>query len=100
MKRNSVTESFTTEWPITAQEAAHALPVLQSMVPELRDLPAPRLGMIRLLAQRRGLQDGALRPALSRACSSGSLRLDEGRYRLGPISLEQASAAKALVARI
>jgi len=92
--------AFRDAWPLTAQEAAHAIPVLQSVHPGLRDLPAPRLSMIRHLARRGGIHDGTLRTALSRACSSGSLQLNDGRYRLGPISVEQAAAAKALRVRV
>jgi DNA-binding transcriptional regulator PaaX len=100
MSTVNATDVFGAPWPLTAREAAHALPVLQFAHPGLRDLPAPRLSMIRNLARRGGIHDGALRTALSRACSIGTLQLDDGRYRLGPISIEQAAAAKSLGARV
>jgi DNA-binding transcriptional regulator PaaX len=75
------------------------MPVLQSLHRGLGDAPAPRLATIRLLAQRWGIRDGTLRTALSRACSTGSLEVFDGRYRLGPVSREEAAAAKALLAR-
>jgi DNA-binding transcriptional regulator PaaX len=86
-------------WQLTAQEAAHAMPVLHSLHPGLRAAPAPRLATIRRLAQRYGIRDGTLRTALSRACSAGSLEVADGRYRLGPLSLEEAAVAKARLAR-
>lgn len=55
--------------------------------------------MIRHLAQRSGIRDGTLRTALSRACSAGSLEAIDGRYRLGPVSHEDAASAKALLSR-
>ena len=75
------------------------MPVLQSVQPGLRRAPAPRLATIRHLAKRCGVRDGALRTALSRACAAGSLEVDDGRYRLGPLSREEATAAKALLTR-
>ena len=75
------------------------MPVLQSVHPGLRTAPAPRLATIRRLAQRHEIRDGTLRTALSRACSAGSLALADGRYRLGPLSIEEAAAAQALMAR-
>ncbi|MFO0611732.1 MAG: hypothetical protein U0414_04025 [Polyangiaceae bacterium] len=84
---------------MSAREVAHAMPVMQSAHPTLRPLPAPRLAAIRRLAERCGVGDGALRTALSRACASGSLAVSEGRYRLGPQSIEQADAARALLQR-
>jgi DNA-binding transcriptional regulator PaaX len=75
------------------------MPVLQAVHPGLRGAPAPRVATIRRLAQRCGVRDGTLRTALSRACASGSLEVADGRYRLGPVSLEQAAAAQALRVR-
>ncbi len=75
------------------------MPVLQSVHPGLRTAPAPRLATIRRLAQRHEIRDGTLRTALSRACSAGSLALADGRYRLGPLSIEEAATARALLAR-
>ena len=75
------------------------MPVLQWASPALRDAPAPRLADIRRLAKRCGVSDGALRTALSRACAAGSLESNGGRYRLGPLSLEEAAAARALLDR-
>lgn len=86
-------------WRLTAQEVAHAMPVLQWVHPGLRAVPAPRLSTIRQLAERCGIRDGTLRTALSRGTSLGSLEVEEGRYRLGPLSLEEAAAAKALLTR-
>jgi DNA-binding transcriptional regulator PaaX len=86
-------------WRLTAQEVAHAMPVLQSVHPGLRDAPAPRLATIRLLAQRCGVRDGTLRTALSRACASETLALNDGRYALGPLAREEVAAAQALLAR-
>jgi DNA-binding transcriptional regulator PaaX len=86
-------------WRLTAQEVAHAMPVLQSVHPALKDAPAPRLATIRQLAQRAGVRDGTLRTALSRACASGSLTVSDGRYCLGPRSREEIAAAQALLAR-
>lgn len=97
--RNSVTRSFRSSWPLTAHEVAHAMPVLQWLHHGLRAEPAPRLATIRHLAQRCGIRDGTLRTALSRACMAGSLEVVEGRYRVGPVSLEEAAAAKALLTR-
>src|SRR5262245_8636475 len=99
MMAKSVTESFRANWRLTAQEAAHAMPVLQSVHSGLRGAPAPRSSTIRHLAQRWGIRDGTLRTALSRACSTGMLEVADGRYRLGPVSLEQAAAASALLVR-
>lgn len=76
------------------------MPVLQRAHAGLSALPAPRLTGIRRLAQRCGVGDGALRTALSRACAAGSLRAVDGRYSLGPQSLEEAAAARALGSRI
>lgn len=76
------------------------MPVLQGAHAGLSGLPAPRLSTIRRLAQRCGVGDGALRTALSRACAAGSLQAVNGRYRLGPQSLEEAAAARALGSRI
>lgn len=90
--------SAPTRWGLTAQEVAHAMPVLQHVHRGLRDAPAPRLAIIRGLAQRQEVRDGALRTALSRACASGSLTLSDG-YRLGPRSLAEAASARALLAR-
>jgi DNA-binding transcriptional regulator PaaX len=87
-------------WRLTAQEVAHAMPVLQSVHPALKSAPPPRLATIRQLAERCGVRDGALRTALSRACASGSLGADDGRYRLGPVSVEQAAAARSLLNRV
>ncbi len=95
---NDVT-SIIPAWRLTAREAAHAMAVLQSVHPGLREAPAPRASLIRRLAERSGLRDGALRTALSRACTAGSLAAQDGRYRLGPLSLEEAAAARALLAR-
>lgn len=75
------------------------MPVLQSVHPALRDAPAPRLATVRRLAGRCGIRDGTLRTALSRAVSAGSLEVADGRYRLGPVSREEAAAARALLAR-
>ncbi|HTQ12322.1 MAG TPA: hypothetical protein VMH86_00500 [Rhizomicrobium sp.] len=75
------------------------MPVLQSVHPGLEGAPAPRLAAIRHLARRSRVRDGTLRTALSRACASGSLRLVDGRYRLGPLSVEEAAAASARLAR-
>ena len=75
------------------------MPVLQSVHPGLRDEPAPLLSTIRHLAQRWDIRDGTLRTALSRACSTGSLEVAHGRYRLGPVSVEEAEAARALLTR-
>lgn len=75
------------------------MPVLQWVHPGLRTAPAPRLVTILHLAQRCGILDGTLRTALSCACSTGSLEVADGRYRLGPLSLEEAAAAKALLTR-
>ena len=86
-------------WQLTAQEAAHAMPVLQWVHPGLRDAPAPRLALIRRLAARCGVRDGALRTALSRACAAGSLQTEASRYRLGPQSVEETEAARALLDR-
>jgi DNA-binding transcriptional regulator PaaX len=99
MGTKSVTASFRANWRLTAQEAAHAMPVLQSVHPGLRGAPAPRLSTIRHLAQRWHIRDGTLRTALSRAGSTGTLEVADGRYRLGPVSLEEAAAAKALLTR-
>lgn len=99
MTTNHVTAAYRAAWPLTAQEVAHAMPVLQSAHTGLHDELAPRLAMIRLLAQRWGIRDGTLRTALSRACTGGALEASEGRYRLGPASLEEAAAARALRAR-
>ncbi len=85
---------------LTAREAAHAMPVLQSVLPILTAAPAPRVAAIRQLAQRAGVADGALRTALSRASAAGSLQVTDGRYSLGPQSLEEAAAARALMARV
>ncbi|MDQ0465016.1 DNA-binding transcriptional regulator PaaX [Caulobacter ginsengisoli] len=91
--------SSTPDWRLTAQEAAHAMPVLQSVHPDLSAAPAPRLATIRQFAQRCGVRYGALRTALSRACAAGSLEIADRRYRLGPLSLEEAAAARALRTR-
>lgn len=99
MKSKYVTSSPRWNWRLTAHEVAHAMPVLQSAHPALRVEPTPRLGTIRQLAQRCGIRDGTLRTALSRACSSGWLEVADGRYRLGPLSLEEAAAARALLTR-
>jgi DNA-binding transcriptional regulator PaaX len=89
-----------TLWSLSAQEVAHAMPVLQAVHPALQAEPAPRLAAIRRLAERCGVRDGALRTALSRACSAGSLLTEGGRYRLGPLSREDAAAAHSLMERI
>jgi DNA-binding transcriptional regulator PaaX len=94
-----VTRRYRTAWPLSATEVAHAIPVMLSAHPGLRDLPPPRLATIRTLAQRWSVRDGALRTALSRACSAGWLEHVDGRYRLGPLSVEAADAARALLAR-
>jgi len=73
------------------------LPVLQAAHPALAKAPAPRLATIRQLAQRWGLRDGTLRTALSRACATGTLKVAQSRYRLGPVSFEQAAAARMLL---
>jgi DNA-binding transcriptional regulator PaaX len=88
--------SVTIRWRLTAQEAAHAMPVLQAAHPGLQVAPAPKLALIRHLADRSAIHEGTLRTALSRACSSGSLELADGHYRLGPASKEEAAAARAL----
>lgn len=75
------------------------MPVLQSVHPGLQSAPAPRLATIRHLARRCGIRDGTLRTNLSRACSTGSLEVADGRYRLGPLSLQEAAAAKASLRR-
>jgi DNA-binding transcriptional regulator PaaX len=90
---------FVTTWKLSAQEAAHAMPVLQSVHPGLKSAPAPRLTTIRHLAGRSAIRDGTLRTALSRACATGSLELTGGRYRLGPQAKEEAAIARALLAR-
>jgi DNA-binding transcriptional regulator PaaX len=100
MNVHSVATSYRASWPLTAQEAAHAMPVLQSVHPGLRAAPAPRLSTIRHLAHRWGIRDGTLRTALSRACSTGSLEAADGRYRLGPVSIEEAAAARARLTRV
>lgn len=100
MHSDYVTQSFRQTWALSAQEAAHAMPVLQSVHPGLKAAPAPRLATIRRLAQRSGVRDGALRTALSRACANGSLEVVDGRYRLGPLSIEQAAAARGLLNRV
>lgn len=89
----------TAAWRLTAHEVAHALPVLQWMHAGLRASPAPRLATIRALAQRHRIADGTLRTALSRACANGTLTSAEGRYRIGPVSIEQAASAQALRTR-
>ncbi len=99
MNTKSVT-AWRRGWRLTAQEVAHAMPVLQWAHPGLRAAPAPRLATIRHLAQRCGLRDGTLRTTLSRGCASGSLAVADGRYRLGPLSLDEAAAARALLTRV
>ena len=96
MMAQHVTEAYRAAWPLSAQEVAHALPVLQRVHAGLRAEPAPRLATIRQLARRWGIRDGTLRTALSRACQAGSLQASGGRYRLGPVSLEEAAAVRAL----
>jgi len=76
------------------------MPVLQAVHPHLGEVPAPRLALIRRLAQRFDIRDGTLRAALSRASSGGWLTVADGRYRLGPASLEELAAARALRARV
>lgn len=86
--------------PLSATEVAHAMPVLQWAHPGLRREPAPNLAMMRRLARRCGISDGALRTALSRACAVGALEAEEGRYRLGPLAREEAASARALQRRL
>ena len=86
-------------WQLTAKEVAHAMPVLQSVHRDLRDLPGPGLPTIRHLAQRSNIRDGTLRTALSRACATGGLEVADGRYRLGRLSLEDTAAAQGLLTR-
>lgn len=86
-------------WRLTAHEVAHALPVLQWLHAGLRSSPPPRLATIRALAERHRIADGTLRTALSRACASGTLTSTDGRYRIGPVSIEQAASARALRTR-
>lgn len=76
------------------------MPVLQSVHPGLRTLVPPGLARVRQLAERCGVRDGALRTALSRACAAGSLACVGGRYVLGPASIEQADAARAMMQRV
>ena len=74
MIRKSVTEPRS-NWRLSAQEVAHAMPVLQWVHPGLRTAPAPRLVTIWHLAQRCGIRtaraDSArvapARPARSRS---------------------------------
>lgn len=96
--RNRVT-GFREKYRLSAVEVAHALSVLQHVHPGLGDWAGPDLGLVRRLAERCGVRDGALRTALSRSCSAGTLEAIDGRYRLGPVSIEQADAARALLAR-
>ncbi len=96
---DAATRRYRRNWPLTASEVAHAMPVLQSLHPALRLLPPPRLATIRRLAQRWDVRDGTLRTALSRACSGGSLESVDGRYSLGPLSVEAAQAARSLLSR-
>lgn len=96
---DAVSRRYRATHPLNATEVAHAIPVMMSSHPGLRDLPAPRLATIRQLARRWGVRDGALRTALSRAASAGSLEHVDGRYRLGPLSIEAADAARALLTR-
>jgi DNA-binding transcriptional regulator PaaX len=85
---------------MSANEVAHAMPVLQWAHPGLKREPAPNLALMRRLARRCGISDGALRTALSRACAVGALEADEGRYRLGPLAQEEAASARALRRRL
>jgi DNA-binding transcriptional regulator PaaX len=87
-------------WTLTTREVALAMPVVQAVHPGLDAVQAPRLSLIRRLAQRWDIRDGTLRAALSRASSGGWLAATDGRYRLGPASLEEAAAARALRARV
>lgn len=77
-------------------ETAHAMPVLQWAHGGLRREPPPNLALMRRLARRCDVSDGALRTALSRACAVGALEVSEGGYRLGPLALEEAASARAL----
>lgn len=76
------------------------MPVLQWVHPGLRTAPGPRASLIRQLAGRWDLREGTLRTALSRACATGSLEVSDGRYRIGPVSIAQAAAARALMSRV
>ena len=96
---STIVTSWQAEWRLNGQQVAHAMPVLQSVHPGLRTAPAPRLVTIRRLADRCGIRDGAVRTALSRACATGTLAVTDGRYRLGPLSVEEAAAAKAMLSR-
>jgi DNA-binding transcriptional regulator PaaX len=92
--------TFRSSHGLSAVEVAHALAVLRHVHPDLQGWVGPDLGLVRRLAERCGVRDGAVRTALSRACSSGTLEVTGGRYRLGPISIEQARAARSLLARV
>ena len=91
--------AFRARYGLTAVEVAHAMPVLRHVHPDLQRWPGPDLASIRHLAGRSGVRDGAVRTALSRGCAAGTLELVGSRYRLGPTSIEQAAAARAMLSR-
>jgi DNA-binding transcriptional regulator PaaX len=91
------TPAFVKAYPLSAKAAVHTLQVFRAGLEDLGELPWPSLEGIRDLALFAGIGDGALRTALSRARSEGSLLVEadaqgRSRYRLAPVNFEMGAA--------
>jgi DNA-binding transcriptional regulator PaaX len=89
--------AFVRSYPLSPKAAAHTLQVFRAGLESLGGLPWPSLEGIRDLALFAGIGDGAVRTALSRAKSEGSLLVEadaqgRSRYRLAPANFEMGAA--------
>jgi DNA-binding transcriptional regulator PaaX len=91
------TPAFVKAYPLSGKAAVHTLQVFRAGLESLVGLPWPSLEGIRDFARFAGIGDGAVRTALSRAKSEGSLLVEaspdgRGRYTLAPANFAMGAA--------
>jgi len=89
--------AFMTAYPLTARAAVHTPLVFRAGLESLGEFPWPSLEGIRAFARFAGIGDGAVRTALSRARSDGSLLVEtdpagRSRYILAPATFAMGQA--------
>ena len=89
--------AFQAAYPLSARAALHTPLVFRAGLESLGGLPWPSYEGIRDFARFAGIEDGALRTALSRARAEASILGEEddegrGRYRLAPATFEMGLA--------
>ncbi len=91
------TQNFMSTYPLSTRAAIHTPIVFRTGFLSMVDLPLPSLEGIRDFARFCGIEDGAVRTALSRARAEGSIlvEVDEAgrnRYSLAPATFEMGTS--------